>query len=57
MSIEVFLANLIKARMNNAPPTPPENYSVGTRRLGCDRNTYIVIQSNGKFIWKRIRNY
>jgi hypothetical protein len=55
MSIEDFLANLIKIRVNNAPPTPPEHYSVGTRRLGSDRNTYIIIQSNGKSLWKRIR--
>jgi hypothetical protein len=39
------LANLIKSIVDNAPPTPAEHYSVGTRRLGCDRNNYIVIQS------------
>lgn len=55
MSIEDFLAHLIKSRIDNSPPTPAEHYSVGTRRLGCDRNTYIVIQSNGKSVWKRIR--
>jgi hypothetical protein len=51
MSIEDFLANLIKIRVDNAPPTPAEHYSVGTRILGFDR----VIQSNGKSFWKRIR--
>jgi hypothetical protein len=55
MSIEDFLTNLIKIRVDIAPPTPAENYSVGTRRLGYDRNTYIVIQSDGKSFWKRIR--
>ena len=57
MSIEDFLANLIKIRVDNAPSTPAGHYSAGTRRLGCDRNTYIVIQSNGKSFWKRIRKY
>lgn len=55
MSIEDFLANLIKIRVDNAPPTPAEHYSVGTRRLGCDRNTYVVTQSSSKIFWKRIR--
>jgi hypothetical protein len=36
MSIEDFLANLLKTIVDNAPPTPPEHYSVGTKRLGCD---------------------
>lgn len=56
MSIEDFLANLIKIRVDNAPSTPAEHYSVGTRRLGSDRNSYVVIEFNGKFFWKRIRN-
>ena len=55
MPIEDFLANLIKVKVENAPPTSAEHYSVGTRRLGCDRHTYIVIQSNTKSVWKRIR--
>jgi hypothetical protein len=65
MSIEDFLANLIKIRVDNAPPTPAENYSVGTRRLGCDRNTYIfsysiqrkVLLEENKKVSRLIFNY
>lgn len=55
MSTEDFLANLIKIRVNNAPPTPAEHYSVGTRRLGCDRNTYIL-EENKSNLFVNLQN-